>query len=178
MRYTRMPIEVESPEEGGGYQNIRSNLVESSIADRSLSQLNLSIPDLKLQYTGHRGGERLRQLVVGEEPTLNPENVLITTGTAGARKKPKHPLVTEMSGRAHAYHATAILDLDTRGPGPAWSWLLSVQSAQSSVPRELSRIRRLHWLGVPGSTLQDDVWQIDSGVDWLLKKPWELCSRR
>ncbi|KAI2822905.1 hypothetical protein CBS63078_6804 [Aspergillus niger] len=84
MRYTRMPIEVESPEEGGGYQNIRSNLVESSVADRSLSQLNLSIPDLKLQYTGHRGGERLRQLVVGEEPTLNPENVLITTGTAGA----------------------------------------------------------------------------------------------
>lgn len=84
MRYTRMPIEVESPEEGGGCQNIRSNLVESSIADRSLSQLNLSIPDLKLQYTGHRGGERLRQLVVSEEPSLNSENVLITTGTAGA----------------------------------------------------------------------------------------------
>ncbi|KAL2834137.1 aminotransferase class I and II [Aspergillus pseudoustus] len=85
MRYTRMPIEVESPEEGGGgSQNIRSNLVESSIADRSLSQLNLSIPDLKLQYTGHRGSERLRLLVVSEEPSLNSENVLITTGTAGA----------------------------------------------------------------------------------------------
>lgn len=79
-----MPIEVESPEESGGYQNIRSNLVESSIADKSLSQLNLSVPDLKLQYTGHRGGERLRELVVSEESSLNPENVLITTGTAGA----------------------------------------------------------------------------------------------
>ncbi|CAG7939324.1 unnamed protein product [Penicillium salamii] len=84
MRYTRTPIEVESPEEGGACQNIRSNLVESSIADRSLSQLNISIPDLTLQYTGHRGGERLRQLVVSEEPSLNYENVLITTGTAGA----------------------------------------------------------------------------------------------
>ncbi|KAJ5551557.1 aminotransferase class I and II [Penicillium sp. DV-2018c] len=79
-----MPIEVESPEEGGGSENIRSNLVESSIADKSLSQLNLSVPDLKLQYTGHRGSERLRQMVVSEEPSLNSENVLITTGTAGA----------------------------------------------------------------------------------------------
>lgn len=79
-----MPIEVESPEESAGNQSIRSNLVESSIADRSLSQLNLSVPDLKLQYTGHRGSERLRELVVSEESSLNSENVLITTGTAGA----------------------------------------------------------------------------------------------
>lgn len=81
-----------------------------------------------------------------------------------------------MSGRAHAYHATAILDLDTCGP--AWSWLLFVQSAKSSGLIQSSRTGGLHWPGLLGSTLQDDVWQIAPGVDWLLKKPWELCSRR
>ena len=59
MRYVRMPIEVESPEEFG-YGRIRYNLSESSVADRKLSDLNLSIPDLTLLYTEHRGSERLR----------------------------------------------------------------------------------------------------------------------
>jgi hypothetical protein len=35
VRYVRMPIEVESPEEYG-YDNIRYNLSESSIADQKL----------------------------------------------------------------------------------------------------------------------------------------------
>ena len=34
MRYVRMPIEVESPEEYG-YGNIRNNLSESSITDQT-----------------------------------------------------------------------------------------------------------------------------------------------
>ncbi len=50
MRYARLPIEVESPEEFG-YGNIRNNLAESSISDRKLSDLGLSIPDLTLLYT-------------------------------------------------------------------------------------------------------------------------------
>jgi hypothetical protein len=36
MKYVRMPIEVESPEEIG-YDQIRYNLSESSVADRKLS---------------------------------------------------------------------------------------------------------------------------------------------
>ncbi|KAJ5601193.1 aminotransferase class I and II [Penicillium lagena] len=78
-----MPIEIESPEESG-YHNIRCNLIESSIADRSIGSLNLVIPDLKLQYTEHRGSQRLRELVVGDEPKLTAKDVMITTGTAGA----------------------------------------------------------------------------------------------
>jgi len=38
MKYVRMPIEVESPEEFG-YGRIRYNLSESSVADRKLSDL-------------------------------------------------------------------------------------------------------------------------------------------
>lgn len=62
--------------------------------------------------------------------------------------------------------------------GPAWSWLLFVPSAKSSGLRPSSRTGRHHWSRLLGSTLQDDVWQVAPGVDWLLKKPWELCSRR
>ena len=65
MRYVRMPIEVESPEEFG-YGRIRYNLSESSVADRKLSDLNLSIPDLTLLYTEHRGREKLRALIASE----------------------------------------------------------------------------------------------------------------
>jgi hypothetical protein len=54
MRYERMPIEVESPEEYG-YGNIRYNLSESSIADQALSSFGLSVPDLTLLYGEHRG---------------------------------------------------------------------------------------------------------------------------
>jgi aspartate/methionine/tyrosine aminotransferase len=83
MRYVRMPIEVESPEEYG-YGNIRFNLSESSIADQSLQSLNLTIPNLTLLYGEHRGNERLRSLIIAGEQGLNVNDVLITGGAAGA----------------------------------------------------------------------------------------------
>lgn len=83
MRYVRMPIEVESPEEYG-YGNIRYNLSESSIADQSLGSFGLSVPDLTLLYGEHRGSQRLRELIVTEAPSLSPEDVLICGGAAGA----------------------------------------------------------------------------------------------
>ncbi|ALJ12119.1 pyridoxal phosphate-dependent aminotransferase [Sphingopyxis macrogoltabida] len=83
MRYVRMPIEVESPEEYG-YGNIRFNLSESSIADQSLGSLGLTIPDLTLLYGEHRGSPALRELVVADEPTLTADDVLIAGGAAGA----------------------------------------------------------------------------------------------
>jgi aspartate/methionine/tyrosine aminotransferase len=83
MRYVRMPIEVESPEEYG-YGRIRYNLAESSVADRSLSDLQVSIPDLTLLYGEHRGNEALRALIAGEEQGLSAADVLITSGAAGA----------------------------------------------------------------------------------------------
>jgi aspartate/methionine/tyrosine aminotransferase len=83
MRYVRMPIEVESPEEYG-YARIRYNLSESSVADRKLSDLGLTIPDLTLLYGEHRGRPRLRELIAAEAANLSADDVLVTTGAAGA----------------------------------------------------------------------------------------------
>ncbi|HEX7760031.1 MAG TPA: aminotransferase class I/II-fold pyridoxal phosphate-dependent enzyme [Caulobacteraceae bacterium] len=83
MRYVRMPIEVESPEEYG-YARIRNNLSESSIADRKISDLGLTIPDLTLLYGEHRGGEAVRALIAADGEGLNADDVLVTTGAAGA----------------------------------------------------------------------------------------------
>ena len=83
MRYLRMPIEVESPEEYG-YSNIRYNLSESSIRDRSLADLGLTVPNLTLLYAEHRGSPRLRELIVTGQPELSAGDVLITGGAATA----------------------------------------------------------------------------------------------
>jgi aspartate/methionine/tyrosine aminotransferase len=83
MRYARMPIEVESPEEYG-YGLIRYNLSESSVADRSLSSLGLTVPDLTLLYGAHRGSDELRRLIAGEGTGVTADDVLVTIGAAGA----------------------------------------------------------------------------------------------
>jgi aspartate/methionine/tyrosine aminotransferase len=83
MKYKRMPIEIESPEELG-YGNIAYNLSESSIADRTIADLDLTIPDLKLLYGEHRGNRTLRSAVLTDVPGLNADDVLITAGAAGA----------------------------------------------------------------------------------------------
>ena len=42
MKFVRMPIEVESPEELG-YGHIRNNLSESSITDRTLGEFTVDL---------------------------------------------------------------------------------------------------------------------------------------
>lgn len=54
MRYVRMPIEAESPEEFG-YDRIQNNLSESSIKDKTLKELGIVLEDLTLFYGDHRG---------------------------------------------------------------------------------------------------------------------------
>jgi aspartate/methionine/tyrosine aminotransferase len=83
MRYARMPIEVESPEEFG-YSRIRYNLSESSIMDRSIADLGLTIPNLTLLYGEHRGSEALRSAIVAGHAQLDAGDVLITSGAAAA----------------------------------------------------------------------------------------------
>lgn len=78
-----MPIEVESPEEYG-YAKIRFNLSESSVADQKLSDLGLTIPDMPLLYGEHRGRQRLRELIAADGAGLSADDVLVTTGAAGA----------------------------------------------------------------------------------------------
>lgn len=83
MRYVRMPIEIEAPEEYG-YSKIRYNLSESSIADQSLATLGLTIPNLTLLYNEHRGSEALRSLIAADGAGLSAADVLITSGAATA----------------------------------------------------------------------------------------------
>ena len=61
MKYRRMPIEIESPEQMG-YGNIRCNLTESSVADMRLSELGIDLRSLVLAYTDHLGKPGLREL--------------------------------------------------------------------------------------------------------------------
>lgn len=82
MKYQRMPIEIEAPEEYG-YSKIKHNLSESSCTDRTLDSLNLRVPNLTLLYNEHRGNSRLRDLIV-QDSGLDRNDVLITSGAAGA----------------------------------------------------------------------------------------------
>jgi aspartate/methionine/tyrosine aminotransferase len=84
MRYRRMPIEVESPEEVG-YGAIRCNLAESSMRDRVLGDLRLDVDLAKtiLLYGDHRGHPALRELLAAESGCAASQ-VLLTPGAAGA----------------------------------------------------------------------------------------------
>lgn len=83
MHYTRMIIEKEAPEEYG-YDRIRYNLSESSIADQKLSDTGLSLPDVTLFYGEHRGDKALRALIAAQDNGISSDDVLVTAGAAGA----------------------------------------------------------------------------------------------
>jgi len=92
MRYRRMPIEVESPEELG-YGSITNNLSESSVADQRLSALGIEVnlDDLLLCYGDHRGHPDLRELIAGDRgrseqgpARLSAGDVLVVPGAAAA----------------------------------------------------------------------------------------------
>ncbi|PLP56776.1 aspartate aminotransferase [Mesorhizobium loti] len=83
MNYARMVIEKEAPEEYG-YDRIRYNLSESSIADQKLSDIGLKLPDLTLFYGEHRGDRSLRELIAAQDKDLSSDDVLVTAGAAGA----------------------------------------------------------------------------------------------
>ena len=87
MRYRRMPIEIESPE-NVGYGRIRYNLTESSMADEPLRPLveeaTKDLDRAALAYTDHRGNAELRSLIAADVPGATPDDVLLTSGAAGA----------------------------------------------------------------------------------------------
>ena len=85
VRYRRMPIEVESPEQLG-YDTITNNLSESSVADRRLRDLglDLDLDDLLLCYGDHLGDPLLRKAVAAGGEGLHPDHVLVTAGAAAA----------------------------------------------------------------------------------------------
>ncbi|MEN9569738.1 MAG: hypothetical protein RL172_969 [Bacteroidota bacterium] len=83
MKYIRMPIEAESPEERG-YDTIKYNLSESSVTDLTLADIGLLNPGLQLAYTDHRGKLALRQLLAAQYPGTDVADVLLTCGAAAA----------------------------------------------------------------------------------------------
>jgi aspartate/methionine/tyrosine aminotransferase len=83
LRYRRMPIEEESPEQLG-YGRIRHNLAESSVADAALADLGTDLGALVLQYGDHLGLPALRQLVASDGAGLAPDDVLVTPGAVAA----------------------------------------------------------------------------------------------
>jgi aspartate/methionine/tyrosine aminotransferase len=91
MRFHRMPIEIESPEESG-YGTIECNLAESSVADANLDDIDVDLRGLLLRYGDHRGLPELRELVAADggralpsdAMALGPDDVLATVGAAGA----------------------------------------------------------------------------------------------
>lgn len=83
MKYQRMSIEKESPEELG-YSSIKYNLAESSVSDVMLKNIQLNLDDLSLCYTHHRGHPSLRELISIEGNKIEKDDVLITVGAASA----------------------------------------------------------------------------------------------
>lgn len=82
MKYVRMPIEIESPEQMG-YGNIKFNLTESSFRDCKFSELDLNLHDLVLGYGDHRGHAPLRELLA-QDFGVGADDVLLTVGAASA----------------------------------------------------------------------------------------------
>src|SRR3954453_21474526 len=85
MRYERMPIEIESPEEMG-YDALTCNLTERSFTDARLDDLGLDLSGLALAYGDHVGHRGLREVLAGDPGAgaVPPDDVLVTSGAAGA----------------------------------------------------------------------------------------------
>ncbi len=82
MKYTRMPIEIESPEQMG-YENVRYNLTESSFQDFQFKNLDLDLNQLVLCYGDHLGHKKLRGLIASEYNLID-DQVMLTVGAASA----------------------------------------------------------------------------------------------
>ena len=83
MKYERMPIEIESPEQLG-YDTIECNLAESSIHDAVFGDLRLDLHHLVLAYGHHLGTPALRELIAQPYTAISPEDILVTAGAAAA----------------------------------------------------------------------------------------------
>ena len=83
MKYVRMAIEKESPEQFG-YERIKNNLTETSVRDRNLKDLGLILDDLLLPYGDHLGDPRLRELIAKQSCIGDPDCVIVTAGAASA----------------------------------------------------------------------------------------------
>ena len=82
MKYRRMPIEIDSPEQMG-YGNIRFNLAESSLSDQRFHDLELDLSGVVFAYGDHLGKPELRELIA-IDAGVEPNHVMITVGAVSA----------------------------------------------------------------------------------------------
>ena len=99
MRYRRMPIEEESPEQLG-YGLIRRNLAESSVADASLADLGVDLGGLVLQYGDHLGLPELREAIAADAAGVTATPTVTFTVTASLRPYLTPPPATVIQGAA------------------------------------------------------------------------------
>ncbi len=112
MRYRRMIMEVESPEEVG-YERVRYNLAESSMADRALGEIGIDLRDLLLCYGDHRGRPDLRELIAADgQGAFGADDVLVSVGAAGALFTAATTLL-EPGGRLVVAHPNYASNLET-----------------------------------------------------------------
>ena len=80
-----MTMEKESPEEFG-YDRIKYNLTESSVADMKLSDIMdpSQLFDILLSYGDHKGVLPLREEIAKQYDGLTPNDILVTTGACMA----------------------------------------------------------------------------------------------
>ena len=84
MKYNRMIMEKEAPNLIG-YENFKYNLAESSVRDRSLTELGIDLNGLELPYGHHFGDPRLRECIAKiSGPDVTPDDIIVTVGAAGA----------------------------------------------------------------------------------------------
>ncbi|HVS96273.1 MAG TPA: pyridoxal phosphate-dependent aminotransferase [Puia sp.] len=102
MRYRRMPIEAESPEQVG-YDKIRNNLSESSYSDALLRDFDpgTGLRDLVLCYGSHQGHDGLREQIAKEAG--------LTEGSP-ATPGPATPGAATRDGATHATDDDAVRD--------------------------------------------------------------------
>ena len=83
MKYNRMLIEEESPEQFG-YDRIKYNLTESSTTDKTIKDVGIQIDDdLVLCYGDHYGKPELRELIA-KRYNASLDDVIITVGACMA----------------------------------------------------------------------------------------------
>lgn len=83
MKYVRMPIEKEAPEQLG-YDTIKYNLSESSVADRSVQDVIGDPANILLCYGDHYGDRDLRAAIATMGAGLSSEDILVTAGASMA----------------------------------------------------------------------------------------------
>jgi DNA-binding transcriptional MocR family regulator len=129
VKYRRMPIEVESPEQLG-YDRIRNNLTESSVRDRSLADLGIEIGDMLLFYGDHAGHEGFREDIAAQCGGAGRDDVLVTAGAAQAlfiiATSPTMPPTSRRRGPSAPTSASSSCASRTAF---AWTWRRSWRSS-------------------------------------------------